>query len=286
LDYKISIIGTGLMGYPMSQNISKNFDLKAYNRTFDRMRGLEGNNIKLCKSVEEACENSDIIISMLPGDKEVLETVKKVSNFVQSETIFIDMSSTKVSTANECFNILRLVNVDFLDAPVSGGPEGAKSASLAIMVGGNERVFLKVEEVLETMGRPILVGPNGSGQVAKLCNQIIVGVTIGAVSEAIILCENNGIDPNKFINSVAGGFADSEILKNHGKRMIDKDFIARGKCITHLKDMNNIIDCASKKGLQLPISNLIKNMFQNLCDKGLQNEDHSALYKEILNKKQ
>ena len=137
MDYKISIIGTGLMGYPMSQNISKTFYLKAYNRTFDRMRGLESNNIKLCKSVEEVCENSNIIISMLPGDKEVLETVKKVSNFVQSETIFIDMSSTKVSTANECFNILRLVNVDFLDAPVSGGPEGAKSASLAIMVGGN-----------------------------------------------------------------------------------------------------------------------------------------------------
>ena len=273
------------MGYPMSQNISKKFNLKAYNRTFDRMIGLERNNIKLCKSVEQVCENSNIIISMLPDDKEVLDTVKKVSNYMQSGSIFVDMSSTKVSTAIECYNILKLVNIDFLDAPVSGGPEGAKLASLAIMAGGQERIFLKAKEVLETMGRPILVGPNGSGQVAKLCNQIIVGATIGAVSEAIILCENNRTDPKKFVNAMTGGFADSKILRNHGKRMIDKDFIARGKCISHLKDMNNIIDCASTKGLQLPISNLIQKMFQNLCDRGLQNDDHSALYKEILNKK-
>tara|TARA_A100001011_G_scaffold398826_1_gene504699 strand:- start:51 stop:908 length:858 start_codon:yes stop_codon:yes gene_type:complete len=285
LGNKISIIGTGLMGYPMSQNISKKFNLKAFNRTFDRMKGLEKKEIILCKSIEQVCENSNIIISMLPDDKEVLEIVKKVSDNIQSGSVFIDMSSTKVSTAIECCNILNSVNVDFLDAPVSGGPEGARSASLAIMVGGDEKVFSDVKKVLETMGRPTLVGPNGSGQVAKLCNQIIVGVTIGAVSEAIILCENNGVDPNKFINAVTSGFADSKILRNHGKRIINKDFTAHGKCISHLKDMNNIIDCATRKGLQLPISNLIQNMFQNLCNRGLQNEDHSALYKEILNKK-
>ena len=135
------------------------------------------------------------------------------------------------------------------------------------------------------MGRPTLVGPNGSGQVSKLCNQIIVGVTIGAVAEAIILCEKNGADPKKFIKAVSGGFADGKILQNHGQRMIDKDFMARGKNITHLKDMNNILECASQKGIKLPISQLIQNMFKNLCDSGFENEDHCSLYKEISNTK-
>ena len=271
------------MGYPMSKNISKKFELKAYNRTFDRMKGLDESGIIICNSIEQVCENSNIVITMLSDDKAVLETVKKVSNHIQSGSILIDMSSTKVSTAVECYNILKLVNVDFLDAPVSGGPEGAKSASLAIMVGGSEKVFSKTNEVLETMGKAVLVGPNGSGQVAKLCNQIIVGVTIGAVAEAIILCEKNGADPNKFIKAVSGGFADGKILQNHGQRMIDKDFIARGKNITHLKDMNNVLECASQKGISLPISQLIQKMFESLCDSGLENDDHCSLYKHISN---
>ena len=283
--HTIAIIGTGLMGYPMSKNISKKFKLKAYNRTFERMKGLDQSGIIICKSIEQVCENSNIIISMLPDDKAVLETVKKVSKHIQSGSIFIDMSSTKVSTAVKCSKILKLLSVDFLDAPVSGGPEGAKSASLAIMVGGSEKIFSKVYKVLQTIGRPVLVGPNGCGQVAKLCNQIIVGVTIGAVAEAIILCEKNGVDPKKFITAVSGGFADGKILQNHGQRMIDKDFVARGKNITHLKDMNNILECASQKGIKLPISKLIQNMFKNLCDSGFENDDHSSLYKEISNLK-
>jgi len=285
LNYNISIIGTGLMGYPMAKNISKKFNLKSFNRTFERMKGLEKCSVKLCKSLKEVCRNSNIIISMLPGDDEVLETVRNALNFIQHGSTFIDMSSTKISTANLCYNILGKVKVNFIDAPVSGGPEGAETASLAIMAGGNADVYLNVKEVLQTMGTPTLVGPNGCGQVAKLCNQIIVGITIGAVAEAITLCEENDADPNKFLNAVNGGFADSKILRNHGQRMINKDFFARGKCSTHLKDMDNIIECAKKKGLKLPISNLIQNMFQNLCKKGFGDDDHCSLYKEISNKK-
>ena len=151
------------------------------------------------------------------------------------------------------------------------------------MAGGEQDIFLKIKPILETMGKSTLLGPNGSGQVAKLCNQIIVNITIGAVAEAILLCEKNGTDPNKFITAVSGGFADSKILKIHGQRMIDKNFIAGGKNITLLKDMTNILESASKKNLDLPISKLIRNMFKNLCDAGLENDDHSSLYKEILN---
>ena len=281
---KVGIIGTGLMGFPMAINISKKFELKSFNRTFEKMKDLEKYKITLCDTLENLFKGTDVIISMLPGDKEVIETVNQSKKFIKSGTIFIDMSSTKVSTANECYKILKEVNSNFIDAPVSGGPEGAKSGSLAIMAGGDEDIFLKVKNVLETMGKPTLVGPNGSGQVCKLCNQIIVGVTIGAVAEAIILCEKNGADPNKFIKAVSGGFADGKILQNHGQRMIDKDFVARGKNITHLKDMNNILECASQRGIKLPISKLIQNMFKNLCESGLENDDHCSLYKEISNR--
>ena len=282
---QVGIIGTGLMGYPMAINISKSFNLRSYNRTFEKMKGLESYNINLCKSLEEILANSEMVISMLPGDDEVLETIENVKKFSKPNSILIDMSSTKVQTANKAYNELKQKNIHFLDAPVSGGPEGAKLANLAIMVGGDQEIFEKCSDVLKTMGNPTLVGPNGSGQVSKLCNQIIVGVTIGAVAEAIILCEKNGADPKKFISAVSGGFADGKILQNHGQRMIDKDFSARGKNITHLKDMKNILECANSKGLDLPISKIIEKMFENLCNDGLANDDHCSLYKEIIKQK-
>jgi 2-hydroxy-3-oxopropionate reductase len=282
---KVGIVGTGLMGYPMAINIAKKFDLKSFNRTFEKMKGLDEHKIILCKSIKELCSDTDVIICMLPGDQEVLEIVNQLKRNVEAGAVIVDMSSTKVSTANQCYKILKEVNANFIDSPVSGGPEGARSGTLAIMAGGDERVYLNVKELLETMGNSTLVGPNGSGQVAKLCNQIIVGVTIGAVAEAVILCEKNGADPKKFIKAVKGGFADGKILQNHGQRMIDKDFLARGKNITHLKDMNNIIECADEKGVKLPLSQLVQNMFNNLCNTGFENDDHCSLYKEILNKK-
>jgi 2-hydroxy-3-oxopropionate reductase len=177
--------------------------------------------------------------------------------------------------------LLKEKGVNFLDAPVSGGTIGAEDATLAIMVGGDELVFKNAYSVLKAMGNPTLVGPIGSGQVSKLANQIIVGVTIGAVAEAITLCEKAGVDANKFIKALAGGFADSKILQNHGKRMIDKDFSPKGKVSTHLKDMNNILECAGDYKTDLPISKLIKQMFKSLVEQGNENDDHSALYKEI-----
>ena len=282
---KVGIIGTGLMGFPMAINIAKKYELKAFNRTFDKMKGLEKYKINLCSTLDNLSKDTDVIISMLPGDDEVLETVSQVKKNIKPNSVFVDMSSTKVSTANESYKVLKEINSHFIDAPVSGGPEGAKSGSLAIMAGGEQDIFLKIKPILETMGKSTLLGPNGSGQVAKLCNQIIVNITIGAVAEAILLCEKNGTDPNKFITAVSGGFADSKILKIHGQRMIDKNFIAGGKNITLLKDMTNILESASKKNLNLPISKLIRNMFKNLCDAGLENDDHSSLYKEISNSK-
>lgn len=288
---KISFIGTGLMGFPMAKNLlKKNLDLKIFSRTLEKSKPLEEFGGKIINSLSEAIIDSDIIFTMLTDDdavEKVLGSKDFLKNLKSSSTV-IDMSSIKPKIAIKYGKLLKENNVNFLDAPVSGGTIGAEQGSLAIMVGGDQKIFDNVIDLLKIMGNPTLVGPIGSGQISKLANQIIVGVTIGAVAEAITLCEKAGVDGNKFIKALSGGFADGKILQNHGKRMIKKDFSPKGKVSTHLKYMNNILECANDFNTQLPISNLIQSMFKSLVDNGNSDDDHSALYKEIenLNKSQ
>ena len=282
----ISFIGTGLMGFPMAKNLlQKNLDLKIFSRTLEKAKPLGALGGKIINSLGKTVLDADIIFTMLTDDdavEKVLGDTEFLNNLKPSSTV-IDMSSIKPKIAIKYGKLLKEIKINFLDAPVSGGTIGAEEASLAIMVGGEQKVFDNVFDVLKIMGNPTLVGPIGSGQISKLANQIIVGVTIGAVAEAITLCEKAGVDANKFIQALSGGFADGKILQNHGKRMIEKDFSPKGKVSTHLKDMNNILECASGFNTQLPISNLIQSMFKSLVDNGSSNDDHSALYKEIKN---
>ena len=283
---KIAFIGTGLMGYPMAKNlINKKLNLTVFSRTLEKAKPLEKFGAIIANSLGEAVKEVDIVITMLTDDEaveKVLGNQEFLNNLKNSSTV-IDMSSIKPKIAIQYGKLLKDRNIHFLDAPVSGGTIGAEEGSLAIMVGGDQNVFDGAFDTLKIMGNPTLVGPIGSGQVSKLANQIIVGVTIGAVAEAITLCEKAGVDANKFIKALSGGFADGKILQNHGKRMINKDFSPKGKVSTHLKDMNNILECAEDFKTKLPISNLIKEMFKSLADQGNSNDDHSALYKEIEN---
>ena len=283
---KIAFIGTGLMGYPMAKNlINKKLNLTVFSRTLEKAKPLEKFGAIIANSLGEAVKEVDIVITMLTDDeavKKVLGNQEFLNNLKNPSTV-IDMSSIKPKIAIQYGKLLKDRNIHFLDAPVSGGTIGAEEGSLAIMVGGDQNVFDGAFDILKIMGNPTLVGPIGSGQVSKLANQIIVGVTIGAVAEAITLCEKAGVDANRFIKALSGGFADGKILQNHGKRMIDKDFSPKGKVSTHLKDMNNILECAGDFKTKLPISNLIQEMFKSLVDQGNDNDDHSALYKEIEN---
>ena len=286
----IGFIGIGLMGLPMAKNILKaGYNLKVFNRTKSKAEPLKEYGAKITSTIQDLVKECDIVITMLTEDVSV-DDVMNSSEFLEnlkSKAIVIDMSSVKPSTATKHGNNLKIKNINYLDAPVSGGTNGAEEASLAIMVGGDQKVFDKAFDVLKTMGNPTLVDPIGSGQVSKLANQIIVGLTIGAVAEAITLCEKAGADPNKMIKALSGGWADSKILQTHGKRMIEKDFTPKGRTYTHLKDMNNILDCANSYNTHLPISNLVKEMYKTLVENGHGETDHSSLYKEIerLNKK-
>jgi 2-hydroxy-3-oxopropionate reductase len=278
------------MGLPMAKNLLKaGYSLKAFNRSQKKAEALKEFGAEIATSIDDVVSNSDVVITMLTDDMAINEVMDS-SNFLEnlkSNTTVIDMSSVKPTTATKYGNNLKSKNIKYLDAPVSGGTIGAEEASLAIMVGGEQDVFNEALNVLKAMGNPTLVGPVGSGQVSKLANQIIVGLTIGAVAEAITLCEKAGANPNKMIKALSGGWADSKILQTHGKRMIDKDFTPKGRTSVHLKDMNNILECANSHNTHLPISNLVKEMYKTLVENGHGETDHSSLYKEIerINKK-
>jgi len=287
---KIGFIGIGLMGLPMAINLLKaGYNLKAFNRTESKAEPLKEFGGIISKSIEEVVKDNDIVITMLTDDNAVdaVMNSKEFLNNIKKEATVIDMSSVKPTTTISHGNNLKSKHINYLDAPVSGGTIGAEEATLAIMVGGAQNVFDEATEVLKAMGNPTLVGPLSSGQVSKLANQIIVGLTIGAVAEAVTLCEKAGANPNKMIKALSGGWADSKILQTHGKRMINKDFTPKGRTSVHLKDMNNILECANSYNTHLPISNLVKEMYKSLVENGHGETDHSSLYKEIerINKK-
>ena len=286
----ISFIGIGLMGFPMAKNLLKSgFNLRAYNRSQDKADRLKEFGAEISTSIKDVVTNSDVIITMLTDDaavEKVMGSDEFISNIKEGATV-IDMSSVNPVITNKYFKILKEKNINYLDAPVSGGTIGAEEASLAIMVGGDEETFKQCYNLLKILGNPTLVGPVSSGQISKLANQIIVGVTIGAVAEAVTLCEKSGTNPNKMIEALSGGWADSKILQTHGKRMINKDFTPKGKTTTQLKDMTNIINAGKAAETHLPISSLVKEMYKDLVADGQGNTDHSSLYKAIekINKK-
>ncbi len=278
------------MGFPMAKNLLKSgYNLKAYNRSQDKADRLKEYGAEISLSIKDVVTNADVVITMLTDDaavEKVMSSDEFISNIKEGATV-IDMSSVNPVLTIKYSKKLKEKKINYLDAPVSGGTIGAEEATLAIMVGGDEETFNNCYELLKKMGNPTLVGPVSSGQISKLANQIIVGVTIGAVAEAITLCEKSGTNPNKMIEALSGGWADSKILQTHGKRMIDKDFTPKGKTTTQLKDMTNIVNAGKAVETHLPISSLIKEMYKDLVADGHGNTDHSSLYNAIekINKK-
>ena len=287
---QIGFIGVGLMGFPMAKNLLKSgYQLKAFNRSQDKAERLKEFGAEISVSIKDVVTNSDIIITMLTDDnavEKVMDSDEFIFNIKEEATV-IDMSSVNPVLAIKYSKKLKEKKVNYLDAPVSGGTIGAEEATLAIMIGGDEETFRNCYELLKIMGNPTLVGPISSGQISKLANQIIVGVTIGAVAEAVTLCEKSGTNPSKMIEALSGGWADSKILQTHGKRMINKDFTPKGKTTTQLKDMTNIVNAGKAAETHLPISSLVKEMYKDLVADGQGNIDHSSLYKAIekINKK-
>jgi 2-hydroxy-3-oxopropionate reductase len=196
-------------------------------------------------------------------------------------SLLVDMSSIQPAQARDHARRLAAMQVRYLDAPVSGGTLGAEQGNLAIMVGGEEADLAYAMPVLTVLGRPTRVGPVGAGQLAKLANQMIVGITIGAVAEALLLCERGGADPAKVKAAITGGFADSRILQVHGQRMIERDFAPRGRMSVQRKDLRNALQTAQETGFNAPVTQLLEQLYTEAIDQGFIDLDQSALFVEL-----
>ena len=287
-DVSIAFLGTGLMGLPMAANLAKSgFGVRAWNRTREKAEPLAALGASVHNSAADAVKGADFVITMLtdgPAVDQLLFADDLVAN-MKPNSIVIDMSSIKPEEARSHSERLAKSGIAHLDAPVSGGTRGAREASLAIMVGGPEAPFEKARAVFDAMGRAVRVGPSGAGQLAKLCNQGIVAVTIGVVAEAMLLMEKSGGDPVRLRDALKGGFADSIILQQHGERMTSGDFVPGGLSRVQLKDLDNIAAAAEQAGLAMPLIESMCERYRRLVeDLDGGDLDHSAIFLELLDR--
>jgi 2-hydroxy-3-oxopropionate reductase len=282
----IGFIGLGIMGAPMASNLLRaGYKVYAHRIVAGRHEGLVAQDVVGVASPEEAARSAEVIITMLP-DSPIVEAVVLGENGVlggmKDGAILIDMSTTSISTTKKIASALEKQSLVMLDAPVSGGDVGAREATLSIMVGGPEEAFQKVLPVLQKMGRNIThVGGVGSGQVAKACNQVVVGITIEAVGEALVFAKKNGVDPAKIRDAMMGGFAQSRVLELHGQRMIEHNFTPGGKVRLHRKDLDIVLKEAREVGVYMPGTALVSQIFNSLAAMGGLDWDHSAIVRAI-----
>lgn len=283
---KIAFLGTGLMGGPMVKNLaSAGCEVTAWNRTSSKAEFLLQFGVDVKGLAADAVKNADVVVSMLSnGDASAqMQGDKDLQISLSSNATWIEMGSIKPDESRLHSKKLAELGVNYLDAPVSGGTKGAENGTLAIMVGGERSVFKKLKNVFAPMGRAVFVGPTGSGQLAKLANQAIVAITIGAVSEATLLLEEGGADVGAVRDALLGGFADSTILQQHGKRMSERNFDPGGPSRLQLKDLQNILAEAKALNVDLPFSIAAHDRFSRLVNSLDGSElDHSALFLELL----
>jgi 3-hydroxyisobutyrate dehydrogenase-like beta-hydroxyacid dehydrogenase len=283
---RIGFAGLGLMGRPMALHLlDAGADLSVWNRTRAVADRLRRPGMRICGSPAELAGGSDILVLML-ADTAVVEQVLfgpgGLVEGLRADSLVIDMGSTAVMPTREFAARLAERGVDFVDAPVSGGEIGAKNASLTIMAGGSKSAIARARPLFTALGSQFThVGDVGAGQVAKAANQIIVGLNIGAVAEALALVEAAGVDPAKVREALLGGFAGSRILEVHGQRMIDETFTPGARVTTQLKDLRQACELGAAVGQALPATELNKELYQRLIDQGGGDLDHSALVRVL-----
>ncbi len=280
----IGFLGIGLMGAPMAANLLKaGFTLTVWNRTEAKTKPLADAGAGVADAPADVAKRADAVIVMLENGPVVTEVLfdRGVADALAPGTLVIDMASIPPATARDHAKRLKEKGFGHLDAPVSGGTRGAADAALAIMVGGAPEDFARANEIFQALGRATLVGPAGAGELAKCTNQVIVAITIGAVAEGLLLAAAGGADPAAVRQAITGGFADSRILQEHGRRMIERDFVPGGPSRMQMKDLNAALDAAAEASLALPITSKLRELFQALLDAGGNEFDHSALLLEL-----
>jgi 2-hydroxy-3-oxopropionate reductase len=276
----VGFIGLGIMGKPMAENlIEAGYDLVAYNRTSEKAGELDGATV--AETPREVAEQSDITITMLPDSpqvEEVLAGEDGVLEGIKEGALIVDMSTISPVVTEELSEKAKEKGASMLDAPVSGGDVGAIEGTLSIMVGGSEGDFERARPLFEVMGGTVThVGPVGTGQVVKAANQIVVALTIEAVSEALVLGSKGGVAPEKILDVLGGGLAGNKVMEVKREKMLEHSFDPGFRVELHHKDLGIALAAGREYGVTLPVTAIVDQMLETLKMRGRGDQDHSAL---------
>ena len=278
----IGLIGLGVMGKPMARNLMKaGYPLVVHNRSRAAVDELAKEGARAATSPKQVAAQTNIVITMLPDSPDVALVVAGndgIFDGARAGTLLIDMSTISPVVARKLAHDAAARGIDMLDAPVSGGDVGALNATLSIMVGGKEDAFNRALPVFQTLGKNIVrIGDAGAGQVAKAANQLIVGLAIEAVSEALVLAAKAGVDPAKVRQALLGGFAQSRVLDLHGQRILNRNFMPGARVSTQHKDLGIALALGKEYNVPLPATAQVHQMYNAMLAAGRADLDHSSL---------
>ena len=281
---KVGFIGLGIMGKPMCRNLMKaGYEAVVYNRSKASVEELAAEGAQAAGSPAEVAENCQVIITMLPNSPQVREVClgeNGIASVAKEGTIVIDMSSIDPVQSKEIGAELNKKGIDLMDAPVSGGEPKAIDGTISVMVGGSKENFDKYYDLLMAMaGSVVYVGELGSGNVAKLANQVIVALNIAAVSEALTLAVKNDADPELVYKAIRGGLAGSTVLDAKAPMMMAHNFKSGFRIELHIKDLNNALNAGHAVNAALPLTSQVMEIMQSLKADGNEKDDHSAIVK-------
>jgi 2-hydroxy-3-oxopropionate reductase len=284
---KVGFIGLGIMGGPMAKNLMEaGYDLVLFNRTREKAEAAaEEGDAEVAGSPREVAENSDMIVTMLPDSPDVRDVVTGedgVLEGISEGVLLVDMSTISPVVTEELAERLRERGASMLDAPVSGGDVGAIEGTLSIMVGGSEEDFERAKPLFDVMGKTVThVGPTGAGQVTKAANQVVVALTIEAVSEALVLGSKGGVAPEKILDVLSGGLAGNKVMEVKREKFLSHEFDPGFRSELHHKDLGIALAAGREYGVVLPVTAIVDQMLLAMKKKGWGGEDHSALLRII-----
>jgi 2-hydroxy-3-oxopropionate reductase len=279
---RVGFIGLGIMGMPMAHNLMEaGYELTVHNRSPEKAEELGKEGATVAASPREVAEKSDVVITMLPDSPQVREVVADengVLEGISEGALLIDMSTISPVVTEELAEAVKEKGASMLDAPVSGGDVGAIEGTLSIMVGGEEADFERAKPLFEAMGKTIThVGPVGAGQVTKAANQVVVALTIEAVSEALVLGSAGGVSPEKILDVLSGGLAANKVMEVKREKFLSHKFDPGFRSELHHKDLGIALAAGREYGVVLPVTAIVDQMFNSLMARGRGGWDHSAL---------
>ena len=279
---RVAVVGLGAMGLPICKNLIKaGIETEVWNRSASALvDAVNAGAIRVDQLSE--CE-ADIVLTVLPDMKEVREVLANgLERALRPGSILVVMGTVSPVAMVKLSEELAQKGIRAIDAPLSGGDVGAQNGTLSIMVGGDETVFEEVLPTFQAIGKTIrLLGPVGSGQIAKACNQVVVAITLTALGEAITLARKSGLDAHAVFDILSGGLANSQALQIKREKIESGNFTPGGFAKFQLKDLNFALECAEKIGVELPVASIVRELFAELVEHGDGELDHSAIIREI-----